>query len=199
MARPPSKKGASRKRAGGQAATRKGQTTSKTQSSAKRGGSAKKAASAPKAIGVQRPPEIPAAQWAKLGQGQRKRYAGFYKKHPGRPLYEARGKKAGEHLTRKQRLQARLAAFAARQARRKGIDAAAFLARLEAAVASPRGEGWFGKYERLISARNAEWTAAGSPRKGDPKALGNSLDAMMGQLDDEGVDWEWEADDLFYH
>lgn len=189
MARIPAKKAASRKRAGGQAATRKGQTTSK------KAGSAKKAASAP----VQRPPEIPAAQWAKLGEGQRKRYAGFYKKHPGRPLYEARGKKAGEHLTRRQRLQARMAAFAARQARRKGIDAAAFLARLEAAVASPRGEGWFGRYERLIARRNAEWTAAGRPRKGDPKALGYSLDAMMDQLDDEGVDWEWEADDLFYH
>ena len=189
MARPPSKKGASRKRAGGQAATRKGQTT------AKRGGSAKKAASAP----VQRPPEIPAEQWAKLGQGQRKRYAGFYKKHPGQPLYRARGKGKGEHLTRKQRLQARMVAFAARQARRTGGDAGAFLTRLEAAVASPGGEGWFGRYERLIARRNAEWTDAGSPRKGSPKALGHSLDAMMDQLDDEGVDWEWEADDLFYH
>lgn len=186
MARPPSRKGASGKRKA--SAARKGQATSKKASAAKK-------ASAP----VSRPPEIPAEQWAKLGAGQRKRYAGFFKKHPGQPLYRARGKGKGEHLTRAQRLRDRMRAFAGRQAKRKGVDVDDYMARLVAAVKSPGGEGWFGRYERLIARRNAEWTEAGSPRKGSPKALGYSLDDMMDDLDAEGIDWEWEADDLFYH
>lgn len=112
---------------------------------------ARKAAPAPK-----RPAEVPAKQWAKLGKSQRQRYAGFYKKHPGAPLYRARGKGKAEHLTRKQKLDERIEALAERQSYRghkHGARDADEIAESYRALIRDKGESAFGVLERLIRER----------------------------------------------
>jgi hypothetical protein len=105
---------------------------------------------------VKRPPEIPAAKWRAYSPSYQKRMAGFYKLHPGAPQYRARGKQAGESLTRKARLEARVEALAARQAyrgERQGAADADTLADKYRALIRAEGEGAFGRMERLIFAR----------------------------------------------
>jgi hypothetical protein len=167
MARTPTRK-ASRKRATAKAATRKGQTTLKP---------------APK-----RPPEIPLADWRRLGERQRRRYAGFYRLHPGAPRYRARGKAAGESLTRRERLAQRIAAFAARQEQRsRYVDADDLAERIQTEIAA-KGEGWFGRIERGVRDLHAAWLANGR------KTIGHSMADIA-----DGLDWEWEPSELHYH
>lgn len=167
MARPVSRKGA-----------RKSSPKRKSASAVK--SPAKKAAPAPK-----RPPEIPAKQWAKLGQAQRKRYAGFYRLHPGAPLYRARGKGKGEHLTLAQRREDRLLALAERQSYRgeryAARDADEIAASYRALIAD-RGWQAFNHTERLIRER----------KKGEGRITAEDLGY-------EWADYDGEDSELFYN
>lgn len=152
MAKKPAKRGGATKRAVSKSG--KGRAGSKPARKAAPAPSKSKAARA--SLPPKRPPEIPAKQWSKLGKSQRRRYAGFYKKHPGAPLYRARGKGAAEHLTRRQRRQERMEALAERQSyrgHRHGARAADEIMESYQVLVRDRGEAAFGTLERLIRER----------------------------------------------
>jgi hypothetical protein len=144
------------------------------------------AAKPARAAAVKRPPEIPAAKWKAYSPSYKRRMAGFYKAHPGAPQYRARGKQAGESLTRRQRLEARIAALAERQSyrgQRYGSRDAEDIAESFRALIRGEGERAFGDLERAIAAR----------RKGDGRI--DTAD-MFGW---EWADYDGEASELFYN
>lgn len=73
---------------------------------------------ASKSAAPKRPSQIPAAQWKTLGATSRKRYAGYFKRHPTGTLQQARGHRPGEHAVRRSREDQRIEDFAERQAYR---------------------------------------------------------------------------------
>ena len=183
MARPPSRKASRKAQAKAKApATRKAAAKS----------AAKKAAPAPR-----RPPEISAAKWKTLSAGYKKRLAGFYRKHPGAPLYRARGKQAGESLSRRERLNARIEAYADRQAYRGRDHGARDASEIAASIRRlirDHGEGAFGALERATTSAHRLYVDAGQPSGG-----------MGGQIPDYyDFEWDWgdydgEDSELFYH
>ena len=54
-----------------------------------------------KAAAPRRPAQIPKAQWDKLGASTRKRYAGYFKKHPEATVQQARGHKEPREAARR--------------------------------------------------------------------------------------------------
>lgn len=73
---------------------------------APRKAAAKKAAppprKAPHQAAPRRPAQIPKAQWDKLAASTRKRYAGYFKKHPAATVQQARGHKEPRESQRRQ-------------------------------------------------------------------------------------------------
>lgn len=138
-----------------------------------------------KTAAPKRPPEVSAAKWRGYSASYRKRLAGFYRKNPGAPLYRARGKQAGESLTRRQRLEERIAALSERQSYRGGrygARDAADIADSYRALIRDLGEGAFGTLERTIAKR----------QKGEGRITADEL----------GFDWsDYDGDDseLFYN
>jgi len=145
----------------------------------------KRKAAAKAAPALKRPPEVTRAEWAKWSAGYRKRAVGFYAKHPGAPRYQMRGKQAGESLTRRQRLEARIEALAERQAYRGGKHGARDadeIADSYRALIKANGERAFSRMERVIFNR----------QKGDGRITSEDL----------GFEWsEFDGDDaeLFYN
>lgn len=188
MARPPAKKAAVRKRKA--SASRKGTTTPNAKSSARKA-----------APPVRRPPEVSAADWKKWSAAYRKRAASFYRNNPGAPRYRMRGKQAGESLSRRVRLEARIVALAERQHYRGqlyGARSAADIAASYRAVVRDLGEGAFGKLERQINVNHTRWTDAGRPRTGDKTSLGLSPDDYLPD-DFDWSDYGGEDSEFFYH
>jgi hypothetical protein len=127
--------------------------------------------------------------------------AGFYKAHPGAPQYRARGKQAGESITRKAKLDARIEALAERQhyrGQKYGARSVAEIAASYRAVIRDHGERAFGAIERRIAANHARWTQHGRPRAGDKTALGLGPEDYL----PDDFDWEdygGEDSEFFYH
>lgn len=148
-----------------------------------------------------RPPEIKPAQWRKLAPATQKRYAAFYRNHPGQPLYRARGKGAAEHVTRRAKLDARIEALAERQhhrGQRYGSRSAAEIAASYRAVIRDHGVGAFGAIERKIAANHARWTQHGRPRATDKGALGLTPAEYLPD-DFDWSDYGGEDSEFFYH
>lgn len=134
---------------------------------------------------MKRPPEVTRAEWAKWSPGYRKRAVGFYKNNPGAPRYQMRGKRAGESLSRRQRLDARIEALAERQSyrgQRQGARDADAIADSYRALIRAKGQGAFGKFERIIFNR----------KKGDGRIT-------SAELDFEWSDYDGDESELFYN
>lgn len=77
-----------------------------------------------KAAAPRRPAQIPKAQWDKLGASTRKRYAGYFKKHPDATTQQARGhKEPREAARRREKAEDFIESYALQQAaRERGAD-----------------------------------------------------------------------------
>jgi hypothetical protein len=112
-----------------------------------------------------------------------------------------RGKGAGEHLTRKQRNEARWWAWAERQSYRGqqyGARSPAEIVESIRRLVRDHGESAFTQMERRTSQRHNEWREAGQPYTGSPRSLGHT---NLSGFDD----WDWvddydgEDSEQFYH
>jgi hypothetical protein len=144
---------------------------------------ARKAAPAPK-----RPPQISAAKWKAYAPSYKKRLASGYAKHPLATRQQLRGKHAGEHVTRKQRQEEAVQAWAALQGRRSsgpktgGRDPAEIAASAFALISDKGMKAWREMARETVTR---------------PRGAG-----QIDTLEMYGFDWgDYDGDDtdLFYH
>jgi hypothetical protein len=173
MARPPRKKAVSRKRSAS---------------------AARKSEAAP----IRRPSQVPASQWSKLGEASRKRYAGFFKRHPKGTIQQARGHRAGEAAERRSKLDQRIDDFAARQearGARQGADADVIAEKIRARIRRLGVREGFTRLERRIDQLGGNYRAMGQP-SGQDKTWERQIEPfdLAAEFDDDFDPWE-----LFYH
>jgi hypothetical protein len=123
-----------------------------------------------------------------------RRIAAYLAKHPGATRQEARGHKAKEHVTRREREQQRIDDFAMRQAyrgeNRGARDADAIADAIRERIRT-EGFGWFSRLERFVNSSNARYRQQGQPSGRER--------VRIADLDEAADDFDWPAEELFYH
>lgn len=135
-----------------------------------------------------RPPEVPADKWRGYSPSYRHRLAAFYEKHPGAPLHEARGKRASEHITRRDRENEKIRIFAERQAYRGYTSGARPAAEIQASLQRMRKE----RGMRAVSALIAE-----NHRLHAARASGAMVKGSY-DLEDLAEEYDMPESELFY-
>lgn len=137
-----------------------------------------------------RPPEIPAKQWKGYSPSYKNRMARFYAKHPGATRQEARGKKVAEHVTRKEREQEKVRAYADRQAYRGGKDPKALYEKIWR-IRQEKGMQAISRMIARTDELHAEYVSRGQPNSSSPDYMDYDL------MDDEAF-YDLDEDERRY-